>query len=461
MRWTNPQRAVFDSPYRLTISWGGNGVGKSLMLAEYVRRAMGGELPWQLPNRDGHTVILAGNTWSQLGSTIKYLWSLTDPRWFRETIRYEAGGLKGQRLQVYDIVAGPGEGGELRLGTFKAENLAGPRAEVVATDEPLPEEVYNELWPRLFGRGGRMLQTFTPTMGTAGDMAYIWRMVDDDALPWAGEIRMPLDADAVTPRGGMYEIPWATQEEIDQFEAGLSIVQREMRMGRSRHPKTDAAYYSAWGDHLVMDRPPPWFYEELDAAHRERRKGRIRVGVGVDHGSKPGAQRAVLVNVMGFGLHAKVWVADEYEAGGTTSRQDAAGLIAMLERNHLAPKDVDLWVGDRAHDWRGGKKANQYLMQGIAAVLGYDVNRRGWVSKLPRQLQMMRTPRKSLSSVYEGADIIHRMMLRGRDTYAVNRRCVKLDEDHRQWRGGHREPAKDGCDAERYVIIPMIEGLDR
>ena len=80
--------------------------------------------------------------------------------------------MKGQRLQVFDIIDGPGKGGELRLGTFKAQNLAGPRANVVITDEPLPEAVHNELWPRLLGRDGRMYQGFTPTLGTAHRLDY-------------------------------------------------------------------------------------------------------------------------------------------------------------------------------------------------------------------------------------------------------------------------------------------------
>ena len=32
MRWTLPQQRVFDSPYRLTVAWGGNGAGKTTTL---------------------------------------------------------------------------------------------------------------------------------------------------------------------------------------------------------------------------------------------------------------------------------------------------------------------------------------------------------------------------------------------------------------------------------------------
>lgn len=459
--WTNSQQALFDSPYRLTVSWGANGCGKSMGVAELLRRALGGELHWQRRARQGRTVILAGNTWTQIGTTLAYFWELVDPRWFREKIRFEGGRLKGQRLAVYDVVAGPGKGGQLRCGTFRAENLAGPRAEVVITDEPLPRDVHDELWPRLFGRGGRMYQTFTPTMGTAHKLDYLWELVDDPKKQWAGEIQTVLDLDAVTPRGGLVEVPWATKQEIDELEQGLSPVIRNCRMGRSRKPRTDTAYYGAWGDHLRIDTLPPWMEEAI----RDRIK--IPVGVGIDHGSRPGAQRAVLVAALGVGLRARVHVLDEYTGDGRTeSEEDARGIIEMLRRNRIRLEDVDRWVGDRAHagDFRGGKKSNFRLQQAIAEARGVNTTTRGWLRKLPKPLQGIRTPYKRDKSVYEGADIIHRLMVRtdldqaGRDYYSVARKCEQLDSDHREWRGGKNEPAKDGCDAERYIIVPMVEG---
>lgn len=454
-RWTSSQLALFDSPYRMTAFWGANGTGKSLAMAELCRRGLEGSLPWQRKSREGFVVLLAGNTWSQLGSTLRYFWSLVDRSWFRPGVRYEAGGMKGQRLQVFEIVSGPGKGGELRLGTFDAEGLAGPRADVVITDEPLPENVYNELWPRLFGRGGRLYQGFTPTMGTAANLDYLWSMVDDPAKPWAGEIQTELTLEAVTPRGGKWEIPWATQAEIEQFEAGLSAVQRDMRMGRVRRPQSATAYYSAWGPHLVRATPPEWFIRACDSPTPPR------VGVGIDHGSKPGAERATLIAVHGLGIYAKVWVMDEYASEGRSeAADDAQGVLDMLGRQGMGVEHVDVWIGDRAHagDWRGGKKANFYLQQAIAEKLGIDTRTRGWLERLPPPLRQIRVPWKRDKSVYEGADIVHRLMLRGPDHYAVSDACVHLDDDHRQWKGGKTEPAKDGCDSERYIIVPMVEG---
>ncbi len=133
-RWTDPQRAFIESRRHLTVMWGGNGIGKSMVLAEVARRGLRGELPWQTPGQP-YRVIITGNTWMQIGSTLRYLWDGIEPGEFRDGIRYEAGGIKGQRLQVFEVVGGRGKGGELRCGTFRASNLAGPRADLVLSDE--------------------------------------------------------------------------------------------------------------------------------------------------------------------------------------------------------------------------------------------------------------------------------------------------------------------------------------
>lgn len=447
-RWTDSQRALFESPYRLTVAWGANGLGKSLAIAELTRRALAGALYWQRPGPQ--TVILCGNTWSQIGSTLRYFWEGLDRSWFKESIRYEGGGLKGQRLAVFDIVGGPGAGGELRCGTFRAENLAGPRADVVITDEPLPGDVYAELWPRLLGRNGRMYQTFTPTLGTSEDLSYLWEQVDDPSRPWAGQIRTELTLEAVTPRGGLVDLPWMDQDEIDQFESGLSGVEAEMRMGRSRRPRLHEAYFKCWGPHCLSDAPPP--------------EG-SRVGIGIDHGSKPGAQRISLIVVSGHSLSSQAWVWDHVKGDGRTeTQQDAQALLELLARNGLTIADVDLWVGDRAHhgDRRGGRKSNDRLKSAIAQAIGLDIHRRGWSERLPSPLRYMQTPRKYDRSAWEGFEIIHRMMLPAEaPRFHVHPRCSAVVEDLERWQGSTRDPHKDGLDSIRYALVPMVEGTRR
>jgi hypothetical protein len=370
-------------------------------------------------------------------------------------VRYESGGLKGQRLACYDIVAGPGAGGELRCGTFRAPNLAGPRASVVATDEPLPEDVFNELWPRLLGRNGRMYQTFTPTIGTAHKLDYLWAMVDDPSRPWAGQIQTELTLEAVTPRGGLVDVSWMSQEEIDRFASGYSRLEQDMRMGRTRTPLTEGAYFSAWHPGLIRPcRPgtpggPP---------------AGMPLGIGIDHGSKPGAQRATLVAVGGVGIHARVWVLGHYRGDGRTeSEQDARGILDMIERAGVKLEDIDRWIGDRAHggDRRGGAKSNFRLQQAIAEALKIDTGRRRWTEKLPEPLRKMRQPDKYSRSIWEGCEILHRTMIGADPQLCVDPSCVPLIEDFGSWQGSTRDPHKDGLDSARYIIVPMVENKDR
>lgn len=451
-RWTAPQLRILESPYRVTVAWGANGIGKSLTMAEVVRRGLVSELHWQ---RQGpKTVILAGNSWAQIGVTLGYLWETVDKRWFKGTLRFEAGGLRGQRLQVFDIVGGPGKGGQLRCGTFNAGagNLAGPRADLVVTDEPMPEKIYAELLPRLFGRGGRIMVGFTPTLGTADDVGYLWRMVDDPLLPWVGQIPVELNLEAVTLLGGLVPYSWSSAEEIEQFEASLPLLERDMRMGRSRIPRPDTAYFSAWGSHLM--RP-------LDISQIPR--GGTKLGIGIDHGSRPGAQRAVLVAMNGTDIYARAWVIDEYQGDGRTeSEQDAAGILAMLGRHGLEVEHVDVWIGDRAHGgYQGGNgaKSNQRLKAAIAHKLGHQVGTKtGWHEKLPRGLRYMWVPRKYDRSVWEGCEILHRLMVGGQPRIVFADRCTTLADDIARWEGKKTDPHKDGIDALRYVIVDMLEG---
>jgi len=446
MRWTAPQKAFEESPLKLTVWWGANGIGKSQKLAGMIEDAIAGKLHWQRKRRAGRTVMAVGNTWKQLGVTMAYFFANVPKGWFKPGVRFEGGSVRGQRLPEYDIIGGPGKGGKLILGIFMAKNLAGPRAEVIISDEPLPEGVHNELWPRLLGRGGRMYVSFTPTLGTAHNLEYLWKLVDNPKIDYIGEIQTPLTMDAVTLRGGLCDYSWMTPYEIEQLEAGLSDREVDMRMGRSRTARLDAAYFSAWGPHLRQDWPVP---------------GNTPIGVSLDHGSKPGAQRASLVAVSGTGFAAHAHVLDHYMSDGRTrTLEDARSILQMLDRNGIELREVDVWVGDRAHhgDKRGGRKSNARLRSAIGELLGLNTSSTGWMEKIPAPLRDIHTPRKYDGSVDEGVEILHRLMVDGRFTVSTRPECNPLDDDFTKWQYSFGDPHKDGIDSVRYTVVPMVEG---
>ena len=289
---------------------------------------------------------------------------------------------------------------------------------------------------------------FTVTLGTSNKVDYAFDIVDNEANDWAGLLHIPLEVENCTPRGGLIEEPWTSAEEIARFEAGLSRAEVEMRMGRSRRPRLDEAYFSAWGPHLRQEWSPP---------------AGTFVAVGIDHGSKPGAQRASLVYVSGSHLAARAHVADHYRGDGRTeSEDDARGILDMLARNGIRLEDVDMWVGDRSHrgDRWGGVKSNVRLQRAIAQQSGINVNRKRhlWTRDLPDALAKMRKPRKYDGSVWDGCDILHRLMVAGRLTISPRSECDPLDLDFSSWQAAYTDPAKDGIDSVRYPIVPAVDG---
>lgn len=450
-RWTAPQQAVIDSDRKLLVWWGANGIGKSRLLAWLAILGLERRLHWQRPRRAPPVVMVLGESWKQLGVLMEYFFELAPSGMFRPGVRFESGAVKGQRMPVFDVVGGRLPGAKLILGIFDPKKAAGPRAEVVITDEPLPERVHNELWGRLVGRGGRMYTGFTPTMGTAHNIDYLWRLVDDPAVPWAGEIQTVLTMDAVTVRGGLVPWSWMRPEEIAQLEQGVSPLVADMRMGRSRTPARDTAYFGAWGPHLRQDWTPPVG---------------TRIGIGIDHGSKPGAQRASLVYIGLDGTAMRIHVAAHYRSEGRTEiEDDARGIVDMIHAAGHQVSDVDVWIGDRAHSgnrW-GGVKSNQRLQRAIGDVIGLDTSksRNVWQRQLPEPLRRLKVPRKYDGSVWDGVEVLHRFQVAGRFTISTSAVCNPLDEDFAEWQGKKLDPHKDGIDSVRYIAVPMIDGRTR
>jgi hypothetical protein len=378
---------------------------------------------------------------------VRSLWRFLDPRAFKARIDLSEGSVKGQRLPILTAIAGPGAGSQIRLGTYEmgALSVQGWTIHRAQLDEPPKQPFYTEVRSRVVTTGGRVRMGFCPTaahMGVDGiALDYVWRLVDDGLI---GLIHAPLCVESVTPARGLIRVPTMSKADIEAFAREIPARDRSMRLGLARYPHQEGAYFDAYSTALVRDLGIP--------------AGNL--GIGIDHGSKPGRQRASLVVVTGRGMNAKIHVLRHYRSvGRSDDAADAAGILEMLRATGHTIDDVDFWVGDRAHggDRNGGKKSNSRLRRAIAQAVGIDVSQRNWFRRLPQPLQRLYPPYKTEGSVWDDAEVLHRAMVRA--GFTLDPSCAEgedsLSQDFLAWQGSSTDPHKDGIDSVRYVAVPM------
>lgn len=455
-QYTAPQRRALMMASDLGVFWGANQVGKTTYLVDDAILRLIGKHPLQRHNPPC-IVGIGGKSWPQMAATLKALWDTVDPRWFKRAIRYEGGQLKGQRYAIFDVVGGPGKGGTLCLATDEqgADVIQGWQVNHWAQDEPLSQAFYGELTPRLFRRNGTLRLGFTNRIGTAGEngekMLWFWEKVDSREIE---EVNVPLTLDAVTVRGGLFEVPWLTQAQIDDFERRCTGPEREMRMGRSRIPVFTDRVFTCFGDNLIDHTGPP----AVNA-----------LCVGVDHGAGAGRQRACAVAGV-IDPWPEVWALGEAASDGRTGPdQDAKDITDMLlrvtgERTATAAiASVDEWIGDRYHagDAYGGEKSNLLLLNAFCRLLGLakpSSKQKEYVlavRALPGSLSRIRVPNKWEGSVFDTARQLNELMDKGRAHFRPDL-AATLD-GIRHWRGHKNDPEKDACDAWRYASIGVLE----
>ena len=447
LQHTRPQLEFLTAEEQVALFWGGVRTGKSTVLAEDCARYLRGDHPQQ--RHTGPTVQLqAGRSWVQMTDYVRTLWQFLDPRDFKARLDLSEGSVKGQRMPILTSIRGPRAGSQVRIGTYEmgALSVQGWTIHRGGLDEPPDQLYYTEVRSRVLTTGGRIRIGFCPTSAHIGqrgtNLDYVWKLVD------SGEIRLihaPLTVENVTPCEGLIRAPLMTAEDIEAFSREIPARDRAMRMGLSRHPDQEGRFFDAWSNELIVDRGvPPGF----------------SLGVGIDHGSSPGRQRATLVATMGTGARAQVHGLRHYRSQGRSDDDaDAAGILRMITETGHDVSDVDFWCGDRAHggDHLGGKKSNYRLMRAIARQIGVDDSLKDWRNKLPAPLRRMWTPTKYDGSVWDDVEVLHRLMVGKRLT--LDPSCGGDDSlagDFSGWGGKYTDPKKDGIDSLRYAGVPMI-----
>lgn len=455
VRLTSPQRAFASHPARKLIWRGANTIGKSVGLAWHVIHALRGTHPYLPLPKPPVRLLVVSESWAQMDPLCEKLWNFLPHGEIDDRVSYSPGeGFRGFREPHIPFVSGPGNptrsrvGSVLHFATYKqgAARIAGGQFHGIAADEPMPEAVFGELMPRLSRYHGWVRMTFTPTPESP-DLSYLreevgkqeaWMKANGTPNPalW-NELVTEVTLDALTPRGGLIEVPWKTQAELDELIASYLEVERGMRVRGDWDPISVDRLLTAYSPGNVL------FERGLPA-------GTWYTAIGIDHGAKAGRQAAVLVACDEDGQEVR-YVDEAFSDGRTSPKEDAAAILDMLKRNGMTWEEVDHWIGDRAHggDRFGNAKCNQDLMKAFADIIGQPEHRlRG------RGLDLV-TPRKEKGSMFRGVRLMNGLFKEQRAF--VHAKCQGLIEAITSWSGKLDDPKKDRVDAARYATERLLD----
>jgi phage terminase large subunit-like protein len=433
---------------------GGNQIGKSFAQAVDVVDFVRGVHPVQ-SHKVPVKVAVASKSWKQMVPLLAKIWELLPSHEVDPAIRFVPGqGIKGYKEPVIPLVDGPGAGSVIYLYTYDAgtQRLAGATFHRAYLDEPPPSSFFGEMLPRLNAFGGHLRCSFTPTPD-APPQDYMRTMVErweDAGRPAKGcaggmfEHHVPLSVDATTPRGGLLDLPWMTEDDIEQFSASLLEHERGMRVRGDWEPVLSGRWLSA--------------FDKAASVHGFR-LGRLpgppagaSLFVGVDHGAGIGKQAAALIAVHQVDtLAPRVWVLDCHVADGyTTPEQDADAIAEMLTRWGLKYEDVDEWVGDRSTNANHFeiRKGNAQLRTFLAARYRLAKGKTKWIN----------TPRKWSGSVRHGFRLLNAIMARRDEKhpelshFVVHPRAQLFATAAQEWSGRKDDAKKDILDAVRYAV---------
>jgi len=317
--------------------------------------------------------------------------------------------------------------------------LASSTCNLVAVDEPVEQGTMNELIARVSrggagGKRGTVAISLTPVGGV--DVTYIKEMIQRGLISCH---RAPLTVDATTPIG----LPKGfllSQEQIDKITEAYLPYDREARINGSFDVAPIGVVFENFEQEMISSQPVP-------------RGGDYRFCIGIDHGSNPGSQVAVLSCVdMRDQQNPRIFVLGEYTSGQAPPEHHAQAILEMLKKYGVDP-NLALWTGDGEHRGRDQyRMSNIMLMRAFESILGYP----------PRGLPFtVRRARKGRHSVYFGASILHAIM--SRKHFWIRPECEQTIKSIQRWTMKRTQSARSrdadqhAIDALRYGLLPILD----
>ena len=296
--------------------------------------------------------------------------------------------------------------------------LEGERIQWAWVDEPPKQAHWQGLRARLTMDLGSIWVSATPVGRPCGWLRNLIEGNKDEgteAEPGWSVQHIPLTLD---------NAPHRTQEDIDAQIAECSPWEYNQRI------------LSQW-DGLTADRWITGFTEGNIFDDEEAPEKVEAIGLGWDHGERPGKSIAHLVAWDGSAL----WVLGEVcNTDQSTPKQEAAEVLALLKVWGIDPYGINEARGDSNSAGRLGLgfSMNQIYERAFADLVG--------TSKPPFAI---RVPYKGRGSVRARIRMLSNASVDGR--FRVHKSCTRLIHSLRHWRGSASSDLKDPIDSVGYI----------
>lgn len=433
---TPPQRAYLADKAPIKALIGGNQVGKTLATCALLLYHCLGRHPHYKTDPPPIEAWLITHSHEQSRTIQQKLYDMIP----KEELDPSCEFVRGKGFRGLAPLCKFRNGSLIRIKTAgQGLGLASATANLVCIDEPVDQSTFNELVARTSrggagGKRGTVAISLTPVGGV--DVTYIKEMIQRGLISCH---RAPLTVEATTPIG----LPKGfllSQEQIDKITEAYLPYDREARINGS----FDVAPIG-----VVFEN----FEQEMISSQSVPRGGDYRFCIGIDHGSNPGSQVAVLSCVdMRDQQNPRIFVLGEYTSGQAPPEYHAQAILEMLKKYGVDP-NLALWTGDGEHRGRDQyRMSNIMLMRAFESILGYP----------PRGLPFtVRRARKGRHSVYFGASILHAIM--SRKHFWIRPECEQTIKSIQRWTMKRTQSARSrdadqhAIDALRYGLLPILD----
>ena len=357
-------------------------------------------------------------------------------------VKHKSGGYS--LLEIKTI----GEGAKGSEGS----GLSSATLDFIWPDEPFPIAIYNELQARLLVRKGSLYCTMT----CVGSPMEWFRKRVEQGMPESHYNTFALEyynSDSWTyNRFGLHE------DSVRHLSAAQMRGIASMYLEAERKQRVGGYWEGVTPDRYIAYNPDT-NKGNLSTICSNMHDRQWYVGLGFDHGEKPGSQIAVLIMWSVIPGDIKVYILDCCSNDkSTTPAQDAVVILNMLDRQGIdLLRNITLMVGDvnSAGKSFAGASMNEVLGQ---ALLKEYWNRRGIViNPATNHGVMIDTAMKGAGSVSWGCRVLNTGFLTG--DIAINPKAVQVDMSLQRWKGGttgNDADWKHAIDASRYIIVAAV-----